>query len=123
MKVELRNLINSDATIAAICGAEWAARVQGATGPAMVLHLVSGAEGLTQSGPDGVFEGRVQIDCYAEKYARAEELRGHLVRVLSGHRADGFLGIFHLATREGREANAAREFRISLDFMVYHRSE
>jgi hypothetical protein len=123
MKADLRALILADVQIAALCSVDWVARGQGVTGPALVLTQISGAEGVTQSGPDGVFSGRVQGDCYAELYSDADAMREHLVRVLSGHRAGRFLGIFHVATREGRETEAEREFRISLDFMVHHRSE
>ena len=123
MKSDLRSLIQSDAQIAALASVDWNARAQGATGPAIVLHQISGAEGVTQKGSDAVFEGRGQVDCFAASYTDAEALRGHLVRLLHGYRGGGFLGVFHAATREGRENDAEKEFRISLDFMVHHRSE
>jgi len=125
MKRDLRALIKADAGIVALApgGIDWGARAQGSAGPAVVLHQISGAGGHVQSGPDCVFQGRVQIDCYAERYDAVDAMAQALIGLLDGYRADAFLGIFHDATREGRETDAEREFRISLDFMVHHRSE
>lgn len=102
---------------------------QGRTYPLVVMMTVSGAEGHTMKGPDGLFEGRVQVDCLAVSMSEAKRLSRAVVAGLDGYRgavAGGrFLGIFHDSTRDGREGgtnDADRPFRTSLDFFVHWRN-
>lgn len=72
-------------------------------------------------GPDGLSQGRVQVDCYALSYSATAEIARVVVAELHGHRDDKFRLIAHDATRTSREggANEAdRPFRHSLDFLV-----
>jgi hypothetical protein len=103
--------------------------LQGRAYPLITMMTVSGAEGMTMRGPDGLFEGRVQVDCYAESMAEAKRLAREVIAGLHGHRSTGtgprFAGIFHETTRDGREGStndADRPFRTSLDFTVYWRT-
>jgi hypothetical protein len=65
----------------------------------------------------------VQVDCFAPVYSDADALGKLIVAKLNGYRADGFRGIFHVGGHEGREQNSAKDFRVSLDFTIHHRSE
>ncbi|SIO36483.1 Protein of unknown function [Rhodovulum sp. ES.010] len=123
MEEEFRALLQ-----AALAGVpvNWGAHPQGAGWPGVVLNVIGGAEGLTQQGPDGLFSGRVQADCYARRYSDAKALSRLVVAALDGHRGGGFRGVFRVATRDGRDDDANggdRLFRVSLDFMTHWRAE
>lgn len=102
---------------------------QGRTYPLVTMLTVSGAQGHTMMGPDGLFQGRVQVDCLAASMIEAKRIGRAVVAAVDGHRglATGgeFLGIFHDSTRDGREGGtneADRPFRSSLDFMINWRN-
>ena len=93
---------------------------QGTTLPAIVLTVVDNAQGLTLGGPDGLWEGRVQVDCYGDDYSAAKRLSRAVEGILNGHADDAFQGIFLVATRDTHETGATdRPFRVSLDFSTH----
>lgn len=97
---------------------------QGAAWPAIVLNTVSDVSSYALTGPSGPSEARVQADCYAEDYPTAKLLSRAVIARLSGYSGGTVLGVFHVATRDGREGitEADRPFRVSLDFQVrFHR--
>jgi hypothetical protein len=107
----------------------WVEHPQGRALPGIVLTLVSGLEGYTQAGPDGLTRAVVQVDVYAMAHHVAVGLAREVRTVLSGHRDFGtrgfFEGIFLTATRSGREGGtneAERPFRQSMDFDVNWRA-
>lgn len=92
--------------------------------PAFMLTVVSGAEGHTLSGPDGLFDGRVQVDAYGSSYGQAKRAAREAIAALNGHIGNGFLGIWHVLTLDDREnADSGALFRVSLDFTVTYRQE
>lgn len=103
---------------------------QNRTYPLVTMMTVSGSQGHTMKGPDGLFQGRVQVDCLAVTMKQAKQLARAVVTALDGHRSSAgsgprFLGIFHDSTRDGREGGtneADRPFRSSLDFLVNWRA-
>lgn len=104
----------------------WGEHPQGAGLPGVVITSVSGAEGLTLKGPDGLLIARLQVDCYAGSFGTAKQLSRAVVAVLHGYRGGGFRLVEHLATRESRESGtneAARPFRVSLDFTITWRTD
>lgn len=104
----------------------WGAHPQGLARPALVVNVVSGADGMTMQGPDGLLMARVQVDCYADSYTAAKTVSRTVIAALNGHRGGGFRGVFHASTRDGREGGsneADRPYRVSLDFMVNWRAE
>jgi len=123
---DLRDVLLADTAVSALARAiSWGEHPQGIALPGVVLTRVSGAEGMTMAGPDGLTVARVQIDCWARTYAGAVDLSRAVVAVLHGYRGGGFQGVFHLATRDGREggSNAAdMPFRVSLDFETFWRN-
>jgi hypothetical protein len=100
----------------------WGAHPQGAALPGVVLNTISDAQGYNLQGPDGHFEGRVQVDCYAPTYSKAKQLSRAVRAVLDGHRGGGFQGVFLAGSRDTREGGAneaERPFRVSLDFTTH----
>ena len=128
MEEALRTLLTSSAAITAIAPASrinWVVHPQGAGLPALVLSVVSDAEGLTMQGPDGLSDGRVQIDAYAVTYGEAKTLSRAVRAVLHGYRGGGFRLVQHVATRDSREGGtneAERPFRVSMDFTTHWRN-
>ncbi|WP_340109461.1 DUF3168 domain-containing protein [Pikeienuella sp. HZG-20] len=121
MEEALRALLLADGAVAALAGGrvDWGETRQSAGRPYAVLTLIGGAPGRTQSGPDGLFQGRVQIDCAAETYAEAKALSRAVRGALDGRSAGGFQGIFLSAERDGRDAEVADAlFGVSLDFLI-----
>lgn len=107
----------------------WVTHPQGDPLPGVVLNLISGAEGYTQGGRNGLLQARVQVDVYAEHAAEALFLAGEIEAVLSGFRGAGgkgsFEGIFLTSKRMGREGGtneAERPFRRSMDLDVNWRA-
>lgn len=98
---------------------------QGAALPGLVLQTVSGIDGYNISAPDGVNQARVQVDCYAVSYGAAKLLSRAVLAALSGWSGGGVQGVFHAGSRDGREGGtneAARPFRVSLDFNVTYQT-
>lgn len=123
MQVELRALLASSLAVKPLLSADkiaWKRLPQRREDlPCIVLHVVSGTDGLTQQGPDGLWQGRVQIDCYAADYATAATLAGAVRGFLHGYRGEGFRGVFAKGIRDDQDEGASdRPFLISTDFMV-----
>lgn len=125
MEEAFRALLTGSAAVTAIVSTariNWGAHPQGAALPGIVLNTVADAEGLTYSGPDGLSQGRVQVDCYAASYAEAKELSRAVRTVLHGYRGGGFGLVAHDTTRDSREGGtneATRPYRVSLDFSTH----
>lgn len=96
---------------------------QGLALPAAVLDVIDNADGLTQQGPDGLWQGRVQVDCYGGTYAAAKGLADAVAAALNGYRGGRFRGVFLDARRDHTESGAVdRPHRISLDFLTNWRA-
>ncbi len=127
MEEELRTLLINSSSIAAIVSGriDWGSRTQGAAYPGISLNLISNASFSTMQGPDGLLQGRVQIDCYALTYKEAKQLARLILALLDGYRGGNFSGIFLETERDYREGGtneADRPFRVSLDFLTNWRS-
>lgn len=127
MEEQLRAILLASSPVAAIVGARinWGAHPQGTALPALVLNVISDEDGLTLKCRDGLFVGRVQVDCYAVAYGGAKLLSRSVRDTLQAYRGGGFRLIAHEATRDSREGGsneAERPFRVSLDFNTNWRS-
>lgn len=127
MEEQLRARLLATAGVTALVGQRinWGAHPQGEAFPALVLTVISGAEGYTLTGRDGLLQGRVQVDCYAATYGAAKVLSRAVVASLGGYSSAGFRGVFHVGTRDSREGGsneAERLFRVSLDFTTHWRA-
>lgn len=128
MESEFRALLLNDQQLSQLVGnrVSWVSHPQGKAFPAVVLTVISLAEGLSLEGRDGLSAGRVQVDCYARTYTEAKQVSRAVVSALHGHRGGGFRVVAHVGTRDSREGGtneAERLFRVSLDFTTSWRSQ
>lgn len=127
MEEEFCALLLGAGSVSALVGSRvnWGAHPQGEPLPAIVLTLVDDIEGRSYTGPNGLSQGRVQVDCYAATYRAAKSTARAVRSLLDGYRGGNFEGVFHAASREGREGGtneADRPYRCSLDFMTNWRN-
>lgn len=127
MELEFRALLTGHASVSAIVSASqvnWIKHPQSQPFPAIVLTTTSNTDGLTQQGPDGLWQGRVQVDCYATEYGTARSLADAVVECLSGYRGGGFQLISLDSQRNGDETGGVDDLaRISLDFLTNWRND
>lgn len=127
MQREFRALLIGSAPVVALIAAQaiaWGAPMQGTRPPTIALHLIDNADGLTMRGPDGLWQGRVQVDAYGLSYGETRAVADAVIATLHGFRGGGFRGIFLAQQRDSHEAGASdRPFRISIDFMTHWRAE
>lgn len=100
----------------------WNVRKQGAPTPAIVLTKVSGTPSYTNDG-ESISETRVQIDCWAAKYADAVEASRAVKALLSGYSSEDLQGVFLESERQSFESGSEaseRFHRVSLDFLIWH---
>jgi len=119
-------LIGSGAVTAHVPAARinWGAHPQGTGNPYIVLSMISDIEGIMMTGPDGLSQGRVQVDVYGPTYGAAKGAARAVRTLLHGYRGGQFSLIEHAGSRDSREggANEAdRLFRVGMDFMTHWR--
>lgn len=127
MEEELRSLLLATSAVTDIVGDKinWGSMPQGQEYPGVALHVIDEVSENTMTGPDGLLQGRVQVDCYALTYRQAKLLSRAIRTRLDGYRGGGFSGIFLAGARDSREGGtneADRPFRVSLDFLTNWRS-
>jgi CRP-like cAMP-binding protein len=127
MEESLLALLLADPALVALTGPRmaWLERRQGGALPALVLTLISGAEGLTQDGPDGLGQYRVQIDAYGATYGDAKRVSRAVIALLHGYSGPELPDIIHESSRDLPEAGtneAQKLFRVSSDFIINQRS-
>lgn len=123
MEELVRAVLTGNAAVVALCGTriDFGGSPPGTADPRVVLWTVSDSEGHNLTGPDGMSQGRVQIDCYAENYASAKVLARAVRAALDGHRGAALQGVFLVGTRDQREGGsneAYRPWRVSMDFLT-----
>lgn len=131
MEEAFRAVLLAESALTALVPADrlvWGDVVSGRTYPLVTLMVVDGAEGLAMTSRTGLWQGRVQIDCYAATMAAAKQISRLIVNRLHGWNVSarpGLAGIIHLSTRDGREGStneADRPFRVGIDFAVNWRT-
>jgi hypothetical protein len=124
MQAEFRSLLTGDAALMAlvpVASVVFGDFPQGLPYPCVVCDMASGENDVTHDGPTGLFQGRVQVDCYANDYSNVRAIADRVVTVLNGYRGGSFGGIFHrndYGRREGATNEADRPYRVILDFEV-----
>jgi len=126
MEQELRAILLAASSITDVVGnrINWGSIPQGQPYPSVAMHVIDEVTESTMTGPDGLFQGRVQIDCYALTYSQSKILARAIIAVLDGYRGGVFSGIFLASARDSRESGtneADRPFRVSLDFATNRR--
>jgi len=120
MEEQFRSLLTGSAAVTAIVPASrisWGVIAQGKPLPAIALNVISNQDGLTYKGPDGLWQGRVQVDCYGTDYGTTLALGETIIALLSGYKGGRFLGIFLDGRRDNYDPAAInRPHRVSLDF-------
>jgi len=127
MEEALRAILLATSGVTALVGTRvnWGGHPQGLALPAIVLTVISDNLGHRLNGPDGLAQGRVQVDCYAGTYGAAKLLSRAVLAALDSYRGGNFSGVFHAGSRDGREGGtneADRPFRVSIDFMTNWRT-
>lgn len=126
MEEDFRTILLGNAAVVSLCSERiyWGSRLQGSILPAVVMNVVADSQQHTMLGPNGLFEGRVQVDCYGETFGSTKIASRAVRDALDGYRGLGFSGIFHESTRDSREGGtneADRPYRTSLDFLTFWR--
>lgn len=123
MDEALWTALTEDAGVSAIVGTSvyWSEYPQGASVPAIVLNIVSGADQPTLQGTDQVWTYRVQIDCYAINRPQVRQLSRAVIDCLNGYRAEGILGAFIISQRDLSAEVDATAHRYSMDFSIVTR--
>lgn len=126
MELAFRALLTGSTAVTALVPASrisWGIIAQGKGLPAIALNVISNRDGLTMQGPDGLWQGRVQVDCYGADYGAAVTLADTIIGLLHGHRAGAFRLIVLDSRRDHNEPGAVdRPFRIGLDFITNWRA-
>lgn len=133
MERELRALLIAGLSDMPAARVSWGEHHADLASAYVVLHLISTREGRTQQGPDGLLQGRVQVDCYAPTYAGANALGKRVKDVLDFYRGGGFRAILFDEMRQTREGGAGSLdgganggealHRASLDFLTSWRDD
>lgn len=122
MEEEFRALLQGSAALTAIVppgNINWGEVPQGTRPPAIALHLIDNADGLTQQGPDGLWRGRVQVDVYGLTFGDATQAAQAVRDTLHGYRGGGFRLIFLSQQRSNQDQQAVdRPYWISMDFIT-----
>lgn len=129
MEEALISYLLADSGVAALASTRlyWVQAAQGVAKPYATLQRVSGLRDTPMDGPSGLIESRVQIDCYGLTYAAAKTLARAIETAISGaaftQGSTYFQGCFLDAERDGYEAEASPDklFRVSLDFIIFHK--
>lgn len=124
MQAAFRTLLTGDAPFAALVSTRiyWNALPQAVTRPAVVMFLVTGAEGLAHDGPDGLASYIVQVDVQALTVTSMWAIRDAIVAKLHGYKDSTFRLIRHDSERQSAEELAGAGsliHRASLDFTVW----
>lgn len=105
----------------------WMDRPQASALPAITLQTVSELRPQHMKGFDGLDFSRVQIDCWAATYAKAQEVKESVIAAVAGeYTGDGihFERAFIDGIRDlGERTETAFIHRTSLDMIFHHSTE
>jgi hypothetical protein len=129
MEEQLRSLIAADEGVAELVSmaVHWRLAPQSASVPFVNLSVISGERDYHMTGPSGLVNSRVQVDCWSDKYSTAKALARAVETAVSG-----FSGAMGSITFNSIMIDAERDddfpatgdtgtrFRVSLDLNIWH---
>ena len=126
MQQILANLLLSSPPIKALVGnnVDWDTSAQGATGPRIIMFVISAPVAYKMSGPVKHFMTRVQFDCRANTAAQRRQLADALDAFLSGYNGT-FSGFkFDGAFKDGHQTRfdldgATKWFQAQIDYRLF----
>ncbi|SMO64065.1 tail completion protein gp17 [Paracoccus laeviglucosivorans] len=122
MEEEFLALLRGSAALTAIVAADrinWGEVPQGQRPPAIVLHLISNEDGLTQQGSDALWQSRVQVDVYDLTFGGATIAARRVRDVLHCFSGGNFQLITQAQQRSNKDQGAVdRPYWISMDFIT-----
>lgn len=132
MEEALFDVLKTHAALTALVGTNpariyWMRAPQGSPKPYVVLQAISSVPDVTHGGPSGLVAARVQADCYSDSYGTAKTVARAVTGRLSGFRGSSsgvvFDGVFKDAERDEYEDEASTDklFRVSMDFIIWHK--
>lgn len=100
---------------------DWGVRAQGKGLPAVTLTRIGGLRDRHLTGPSGLIQSRVQIDCWATTYKAAHDLRAAVEAVVSGYDSAP-IKVAHIDSESSsfEENGPEKVHRIRLDLLVWH---
>lgn len=128
MEEELRAILLASSGVTALVAkrVNYGTHPQGTPLPALVLNVISDAEDLHMNGPNGLFQGRVQVDAYGMTYGTVKAVSRAVRAALHCYRGGGFRLITQVSARDSREGGsneADRPYRVSMDFITAWRAD
>ncbi len=102
---------------------EFGGTAQGSANPRVAVWTIDNGDGLVLTGPDGVQQGRVQVDAYADGASQALTLGRAITTALHGYSEGALRAVSQISyrfTREGGANEADRPFRVSVDFSTLY---
>jgi hypothetical protein len=122
MQTALRSRLLADATISGLVDqrVDWGLRPQAKTLPAITLTLIPTPRDYHMGGAQATQHYRVQVDCWAETYKAAHELREAVIAELEPANS-AFLGGFVERTADMPErTDTGVIHRAMIDFKITH---
>lgn len=129
MEEAIRKLLLDTAAVTALVGkrVDWGVRSQGATLPAVTIHLITGSPQMHYSGPSGWSRDRLQFDCWGRTYKAARDVadtladRGGLLLRFRGDLPGLRLRTFVLARRSDDDSDEVGPVhRAMVDVLAWH---
>jgi hypothetical protein len=120
MQAALRSRLLADPTIAGLVGqrVDWGLRPQGKPLPAITLTLVPTPRGYHMDGPQATQIHRVQIDCWAESYKAASDLRDAVIAELEPANASFFASFVERSADMPERTDTGVIYRAMLEFKI-----
>lgn len=107
----------------------WGERPQSGALPAVVMQVISDLPSYSMEGDNDLNRTRVQLDVYGSTYGAAKTAARAVKTALNSYQGTtggtSFRGVFRDGERDDRIAGtneADRFFRVSLDYLVFHKS-
>jgi hypothetical protein len=123
MEEALRALLTGYAPLTALVAQRiyWNAIPQDAADPCVVLYKITGGEGHHMQGPDGLFNGTVQIDVRAISTTSMWAVSRAIRAKLDGYSDDNFRGVFQRNDSQSSEKPGTTLYhRSRQDFDVWY---